>query len=124
MAKTDFKDIDQYIKTFPGAVQKDLEKIRNAIRQAIPDAEEIISYQIPAYTYGGGPAIYFSAFTDHYSLAFPPDLGVFEEFADALKNYTLSKSVVQLPKSEALPLDLIKKMAKFAAERRAAKAKK
>lgn len=49
MAKTDFKTIDEYISTFPKDVQEILEKIRQAIQKAVPDAKEVISYQMPTF---------------------------------------------------------------------------
>lgn len=116
MAKTDFKSIDEYISTFDAAAQAALGKIRQAIRKAAPDAEEVISYQIPAYKSGKTFVIYFSGFTEHYSLAFPPPFTVFTAFAKELAPYKQSKSVVQLPKSSPLPLDLISRMVKFRLE--------
>ncbi|WP_126244976.1 iron chaperone [Chitinophaga rhizosphaerae] len=115
MAKTDFKTIDEYISTFDAADQAALTKIRQAIRKAAPNAEEVISYQIPAYK-ENGYVIYFSGFKEHYSLAFPPPFTVFEVFAKELAPYRQSKSVVQLPKSSPLPLDLIGRMVKFRLE--------
>ncbi|WP_423736551.1 iron chaperone [Chitinophaga caseinilytica] len=115
MAKTDFKTIDQYISTFDAADQAALTKIRQAIRKAAPNAEEVISYQIPAYK-ENGYVIYFSGFKEHYSLAFPPPFTVFEVFAKELAPYQQSKSVVQLPKGSPLPLDLIGRMVKFRLE--------
>ncbi|WP_298709142.1 iron chaperone [Chitinophaga sp.] len=116
MAKTDFKTIDEYIATFDADAQVALGKIRTAIRKAAPDAEEVISYQIPAYKSGKTFVIYFSGFTGHYSLAFPPPFTVFTAFAKELAPYKQSKSVVQLPKDSPLPLDLISRMVKFRLE--------
>jgi len=53
MAKTDFKSVDEYIASQPEAVQGVLKRVRNAIRKALPRAEEAISYQIPAYNLDG-----------------------------------------------------------------------
>lgn len=115
MAKTDFKSVEEYISIFGKEEQAALAKIRQTIRKAAPEAEEVISYQIPAYKQGGY-LIYFSAFTEHYSLAFPPPFTVFTTFAKELAPYKQSKSVVQLPKSAPLPLDLITRMVKFRLE--------
>lgn len=120
MAKTDFKSVDEYIATFDKADQASLNKIREAIRKAAPAAEEVISYQIPAYKNGKSYAIYFSGFKEHFSLAFPPPFTVFDVFAKELAPYKQSKSVVQLPKSAPLPLDLIARMVKFRLEEAAA----
>ncbi|WP_109694418.1 iron chaperone [Chitinophaga deserti] len=112
MAKTNFQSVDEYIATFSAEDQAALTKIRKAIQKAAPNAEEVISYQIPAYK-EIGYVIYFSGFKEHYSLAFPPPFTVFTAFAKELAGYQQSKSVVQLPKSEPLPLELIGRMVKF-----------
>jgi uncharacterized protein YdhG (YjbR/CyaY superfamily) len=53
MVKTDFKSVEEYIATYPDDVQAVLQRVRSAIRKAMPDAEEVISYQIPAYKLHG-----------------------------------------------------------------------
>src|SRR5687768_3881737 len=83
MAKTDFKTADEYIATFPATDQQALRAIREAIRAGAPDAEEVISYQIPAFKLGGF-VLYYSAYTNHYSLALPPPSAVYEVFKDQL----------------------------------------
>lgn len=115
MAKTDFKTVDEYIGTFPEEVQADLEKIRQAVKKAVPEAEEVISYQIPAFKYHGW-ILYFSAYKSHYSISIPPPFTVFEVFKKELEGYVLSKSTVQFPKNKPLPLELIKDIAKFRAK--------
>jgi hypothetical protein len=55
MAKTDFRSVDEYIASQPEAVQGILERVRRIIRNAVPSAEEVISYKIPAYKLLGGP---------------------------------------------------------------------
>jgi len=79
VAKTDFKTVDEYINTFPQDVGETLEKIRQTIQEAVPDAEEVISYQIPAFKFYGW-ILYFSAYKDHYSISFPPPSTVFDIF--------------------------------------------
>lgn len=122
MAKTDFKTIDEYIATFPQQEQGDLQRIRQVIRQAVPEAEETISYQIPAFKYLGW-IVYFSAYENHYSLSFPPPFTVFEKFEKELKPYKRSTSTVQVPKGKALPEKLISNMAKFRARENFKKSK-
>lgn len=115
MAKTDFKTIDQYIQTRNAEEQKVLSKIRDTIREAVPGAEEVISYQIPAFKYHGF-VFYFSAFTKHYSLSCPPPWTIFEEYKKELEPYEMSKSTIQFPKDKPFPFALLTKMAKFRAE--------
>jgi uncharacterized protein YdhG (YjbR/CyaY superfamily) len=118
MAKTDFKDIDEYIASTGKDEREVLEKIRQTIRQAVPDAEEVISYQIPAFKHHGF-VVYLSAYKGHYSLSFPPPGTVFDEFKAELAGYKLSKSTIQLPKNHPMPYELIGKMAAFRAKENA-----
>jgi len=106
MAKTDFKSIDEYHDTFQGEKKDRLAAIRKTIRQVAPDAEEVISYQIPAYKYFGF-LIYYSAATHHISLSYPYSQALLDEFKTELSKYKMSKSALQLPDKEPLPLDLI-----------------
>src|SRR5688572_15195208 len=110
MAKTDFKSVDEYIATFPKETQVILKKVRQAILKAVPDAEEVISYQLPAYKYHGF-VMYFGAYTNHFSVSSPPP--TFEIFKNELKEYKVSKSAVQFPYNKPVPVELIGKMAKY-----------
>lgn len=114
MEKTDGKTVDQYISGFPEDVQSNLEKIRKTIRQVIPEAEEVISYQMPAYKQNGY-IVYFAAFKDHYSLFIPPN-GVYEAFEKELKPYYTHKATLQFNKTEPIPFDLIAKLVAYAAK--------
>jgi uncharacterized protein YdhG (YjbR/CyaY superfamily) len=97
MAKTDFKNADEYLATFPPETRKILEEVRKVIRDAVPGAEEVISYQIPAFKLDGGWIFYYSGYKAHYSLACPPPFAAFKAFAKELSGYKSSKSAVQFP---------------------------
>lgn len=112
MAKTDFKTIDEYIATFPQATQAILEQVRQAIIEAVPGVEEVISYQLPAFKYNGF-VMYVGAYTNHISVSSSPP--TFEVFKDELKAYKVSKSAVQFPYDTPIPVELIKKMAAYRA---------
>jgi len=77
--KTKFETPDQYISTFPKDVQAILQKIRKTIQKAVPDAEEVISYNIPAFKFHGW-VFYYSAYKEHYSLSCPPPFLIFDVF--------------------------------------------
>jgi uncharacterized protein YdhG (YjbR/CyaY superfamily) len=115
MAKTNFKSADEYIKTFPAEKQAVLEQVREAISKAVPEAEEVISYQIPAFKLDGGWIFYYSMYTNHFSLSCPPPFAAFKEFAERLSKYKQSKSAVNFPLDEPVPAKLIGQMAKFQA---------
>lgn len=121
MAKTDFKTAEDYIATFPAADQEALQAIRAAIRAGAPDAEEVISYQIPAFKLDGF-VLYYSAFAHHFNLSAPPPTAVYEAFKDQLAAYETTKSAIRLPKSRPLPLALITDLAAFRAQENRARA--
>lgn len=114
MAQTDFQDVDEYIATFPEDVQALLRTVRQTIREAVPGAEETISYQIPAYKFHGW-LLYFSAYKRHWSLSSPPSK-LFETFKEQLADYNVSKSAIQFPLDQPVPVQLIHDMAIWRAE--------
>lgn len=122
MTKTDFKTVDEYIGTFSESVQEILGTVRRTIRDAVPDAEEAISYQIPAFKFHGW-VFYFSAYKKHYSLSCPPPFTVFDAFKEELAPYEVSKSAIKFPFDKPVPVELIRKMAQFRAEENMARDK-
>jgi uncharacterized protein YdhG (YjbR/CyaY superfamily) len=110
MKPTGFKTIDQYIATFPPNIQAILQQIRQAIHETAPEAEETISYQMPAYK-KNGVLVYFAAFKDHIGF-FPTGSGV-EAFKDKISSYKTSKGTIQFPLDKPIPLDLIKEIVRF-----------
>ena len=106
------KDIDEYIAAFSPEVQSILEKIRLTIREAVPGAEEKISYQIPAFTLSGD-LIYFAAFKKHIGI-YPPVTGD-EQLRREISRYRGEKGNLKFPLDEPIPYDLISRIAKFRA---------
>lgn len=117
------QSVEEYVAAFPEEVQASLERIRQTISQAIPAAEEVISYQIPAFKLHG-MVIYYSAYKSHYSISTPPPFTAFETFKEELAPYEVSKSAVKFPMDKPLPLELIGKIAKFKAQENAEAAQK
>jgi uncharacterized protein YdhG (YjbR/CyaY superfamily) len=104
------KNIDDYLTRIPEPARTTLQKVRAAIRSALPPAStETISYKIPAFRHGE-VIIWFAAFAGHCSLF--PTARVIEMFKDDLKPYTISKGTIQFPTNKPLPAALIKKMVK------------
>jgi uncharacterized protein YdhG (YjbR/CyaY superfamily) len=120
MAKTDYKTIDQYHKAFSGDTVQRMQKIRDIIHKVVPDVEETISYQIPCFKYNGY-LIYYSAYPKHISLANPWSAKFLAHFKDELKNYKVSKSVIQIPGDQPLPESLIKRIIEFRKKENAGK---
>ena len=120
--KVQFETVEQYINNFPQNVQKILKQVRESIRKAVPDAEEVISYQMPAFKQNGW-IFYYSAYAKHYSLSCPPPFTVFTEFEEDLKPYEVSKSAIKFPLDKPVPKNLIASMAKYQAQENAKKKK-
>jgi uncharacterized protein YdhG (YjbR/CyaY superfamily) len=116
------KTVDEYIASRPEAVRPSLERVRSAIRKALPGAEEVISYRIPAYKLPGGVVIYFAGWKEHYSI-YPAIGGLTAAFKDELAPYKVTKGTIRFPLSEPVPVGLIGRIAKFRAQEVAARAK-
>ena len=102
--------VDAYLARVPEPAHTTLQKVRAAIRSALPPSTtETISYKIPAFRHGE-IVIWFAAFADHCSLF--PTARIIELFKDELRPYTLSKGTIQFPTDKPLPSALIKKMVK------------
>jgi uncharacterized protein YdhG (YjbR/CyaY superfamily) len=104
------KTIDEYIASFTPDVQEILEKIRLTIREAAPDAEETIKYQIPTFTLKGN-LVHFGAFKKHIGF-YPTPTGI-KEFQDELAVYKSAKGSVQFPLDEPIPFALISRVVEF-----------
>ena len=104
------KDIDGYISKFPADVQAILEKVRETIRHAAPDAKEVISYQMPAFKQHG-ILVYFAAWQKHIGL-YPPISGD-KALEKAVARYAGPKGNLQFPLDEPMPLDLIERIVKL-----------
>jgi uncharacterized protein YdhG (YjbR/CyaY superfamily) len=109
--KKKFTTVDEYINAFPENIQFLLEVIRDTIKEAAPEAEEVISYNIPAFKFHG-MLIFYSAYKNHISISIPPSK-VYEIFKEELSAYKVSKSAIQLPLNQKLPLKLIADMTRF-----------
>lgn len=125
MVKAEIKSVDEYIASQPEALQNILGRVRSTIREALPGAEEVISYKIPAYKLRGRVVLYFAGWKRHYSL-YPATEPVRAAFRDELAPYEVSKGTIRFPLSRPVPMKLIGRIAKFrakeAAEREKAKA--
>lgn len=95
MPKASYATVDEYIASFPEEVWAVLEKVRETIRKAAPQAEERIGYQMPAYRLQG-PLVYFAAWKDHWAL-YPANGSLVEAFAEELKPYEVAKGTIKFP---------------------------
>ena len=109
--KKDFKSVDEYIASFPTAVQSRLKKVRSIIRKEAGDAVEMISYGMPAYKLSGKPLVYFAGYDHHIGFYATPT--GHSEFTKELSQYKQGKGSVQFPLDEPLPVDLIQRIVEF-----------
>jgi uncharacterized protein YdhG (YjbR/CyaY superfamily) len=107
--------VPAYIARFPRPVQAALRRVRSSIRRAVPAAEEVISYQIPAFKLHGKPVVYFAAWKEHYSI-YPSNTRLVAAFKDELASYERSKGTIRFPLSDPVPVKLIERIAKFRAQ--------
>ena len=122
MAKAAFEDVDDYIDSQPEAVQSVLERVRSAIRKALPDGEEAITYRMPTYKVHGRAVIYFAGWKEHYSL-YPATARVLETLGSDLAPYEVSKGTIRFPLDRAVPVKLIERVAKVRATEAAGREK-
>lgn len=103
--------IDIYIASFPDDVREILKRIRHLVLKYAPEAEESITYGMPAYKTNGKPLVYFAAFKNHIGLyATPSGHAAFEE---ELSVYKRGKGSVQFPLNKPIPYDLIRRIIEF-----------
>ena len=111
MEKLPIKNIDDYLAYQPEKVREALENLRQIIRDTAPEAEEVISYGIPAFKYHG-MLVYFAAYKKHCSL-FGGTGTLTEEMEEELKSYKTSKGTIQFTVEKPLPDDLAEKIVRM-----------
>src|SRR5260370_6190036 len=99
------KNVDEYLAGVPEPARGTLNKVRAAIRSAVPpEATESISYGMPAFKHNG-VLVWFAAFSDHCSLF--PTPSVIEAFKNELKSFSTSNGTIQFPTDKPLPAALV-----------------
>lgn len=102
--------IDEYISRFPAEVQAILEDVRTTIRRAAPLAQEVISYQMPAFRQDG-ILVYFAAWKNH--IGFYPPISGDEALEKAVAQYAGPKGNLQFPLDKPIPFHLITRIVKL-----------
>lgn len=115
MVKVDFQSVDEYIASQPETAQDVLKRVRSTIRKALPKAEEVISYKIPAYKLHGEAVLYFAGWKQHYSL-YPVNDRLISALKEDVASYQVNKSTIRFPLSEPVPVKLIESIAKLRAK--------
>lgn len=107
---TKVNSVAEYISGFPKEIQKLLKELRATIIKTVPDAEEVISYQMPAYKYYG-MLVYFAGYKNH--IGFYPGVSSIEKFKKEIAVFKSAKGSVQFPLDKPLPLQLVTEMVVF-----------
>jgi uncharacterized protein YdhG (YjbR/CyaY superfamily) len=109
-SKPKFSNADEYIAMFPGNVREILQQVRSTIKKTAPGAQEVISYQMPAFKLDG-MLVWYAANKEH--IGFYPTPSPIKVFKKELENYKTSKGAIQFPLDKSIPLKLIKDIVKF-----------
>jgi len=107
-----YNTVNEYIAMQLPDLKENLELIRNTIKSTAPEAQELISYQMPAFKYHG-MLCFFAVFKDHYSLFVSP--AIRQAFDHDLKLFKTTKSAIHFPLNAPIPVKLIAEIVRFAA---------
>jgi uncharacterized protein YdhG (YjbR/CyaY superfamily) len=110
MRQAEYKNIDEYISLFPENVRNILQKMRQVIRKAAPEATEAISYGIPTFKLKGN-LVHFGGYKKHVSF-YPSPSGI-EAFSKEIAAYETSRGTIKFPLNRPIPYDLIMKIVEF-----------
>jgi len=113
------KTIDEYIGVFPPEVQEILQKMREVIRSAAPEAQEKISYGIPTFFLEGN-LVHFAGYKKH--IGFYPEPSGIAAFSEQLSAYESAKGSVKFPLDKSMPWDLVHEITAFRVKENLAKA--
>jgi uncharacterized protein YdhG (YjbR/CyaY superfamily) len=116
-----FTTVDEYIAQYPPEVQRILEEVRAAIRTAVPQTEERISYGIPTFALDGRYVVYFSGWKRHVSVYPIPDTSADPALERELKPYMAGKGTLKFALDRPMPIPLIQRVAKRLLEQRLAR---
>jgi uncharacterized protein YdhG (YjbR/CyaY superfamily) len=122
MTAAKFKSVDDYIAAQPQSARRILEQVRNAVREALPKAEETIAYNMPTYKQRGETVIHFAAWKAHFSL-YPASAKLLGFFKKDLADATINKSTIRFALAEPVPAQLIGRIAKYRVKELAERAK-
>ncbi len=106
-----FERVEEYIAKLDKSPRKRLQELREIIREAAPDAEEAISYNIPAFKLSGAILVWYAALKQHVGLY--PKASAIAAFKSDLADYKTSKGAIQFPLGKPIPARLVKRIVKF-----------
>lgn len=107
---TEIKNVDAYLALHPAETLTKLEKLRQTIKKAAPEAEEVISYGMPAYKFHG-MLVYFAGYKNH--IGFYPSSSGIKAFEKEISAFENSKGTVRFSIEKPLPVGLVTKIVKY-----------
>jgi uncharacterized protein YdhG (YjbR/CyaY superfamily) len=109
LATVSAREVDGYLRRLEEPKRSTLQALRRTILEILPEAEQVISYRVPAFRVGGKTVAGFAAFKDHLSYL-PFSGSVLGKLADELDGYTMTRSALHFPVDRSLPKALVKKL--------------
>lgn len=103
------QQVDDYLRGVEEPKRSTLEALRRTILQVVPDAEQVISYRVPAFKVEGKTVAGFAAFRDHLSYL-PFSGSVLPQLAEQLEGYSMTKSALHFPIDRPLPKALVERL--------------
>jgi uncharacterized protein YdhG (YjbR/CyaY superfamily) len=103
------EEVDEYLRGLSEPKRRTLEALRHTILEIVPDAEQVLSYRVPAFRVDGRIVAGFAAFKDHVSYL-PFSGSVLGELEDELDGYAMTKSSLHFPVDRPLPETLVRKL--------------
>jgi len=110
-AKSKPRTIDEYLKNAEDDQRRVLNKLRQTIRAAAPEAQECISYGIPAFRHNRRSLVFFGAWASHCAF-YPGSAATLKNFRNELRNFQTSKGAIRFSPDKPLPVALVKKLVK------------
>ena len=110
MPATKFTNPEAYLFTLSPEIRERMESVRGTVMELAPQAEEVISYNMPAFRLKE-ILLWYAAFRKHIGIY--PKAATIEAFRNELKGYKTSKGAIQFPHNRPLPLDLIRKLVEY-----------
>lgn len=101
------EEVDEYLRGVDEPKRSTLQALRRSILEILPEAEQVISYRVPAFRVNGKTVAGFAAFKDHLSYL-PFSGSVLDQLADELKGYTMTKSALHFPIDRPLPTSVVR----------------
>jgi uncharacterized protein YdhG (YjbR/CyaY superfamily) len=105
------KTIDEYLVSVNAYHRDALQKIRATVHAIAPNAEECISYGIPAFRLNGRSLVFFGAWANHCAL-YPGSSATLKKFRSALRDFQTSKGTLRFSPGKPLPVALVKRLVK------------